>query len=263
MRARDPQASTSETTRGSFRVLGARVDAVTPQSVIESIESAISAQAKTYLVFSTVSSILHARDDDALFTAMEEAGTVTPDGMPLVWLGRRRSTVGLDRVYGPDLMTEFLGRRPGAVRHFFYGGAPGVAEQMAARLLRRWPDLEVAGTLCPDIGSGSEFRAEDVDAINAAQADVVWVGLGHPKQELWMHAHRHALEAPVLAGVGAAFDYLSGAKKEAPRWLKRSGLQWIHRLLSEPRRLWRRYLLGNSKFVFLLARESLTSRGAS
>lgn len=263
MRARDLEVSTSESSRSRFRVLGVRVDAVTPQSVISCIESTIAAQAKTYLVFSTVSSILNARDDDRMFSAMEEAGTVTPDGMPLVWLGRRRSDADIDRVYGPDLMTEFLGKNPGSVRHFFYGGAPGVAEEMSSRLRRRWPDLVVAGTLCPEVATGSEFLERDVDVINAAAPDVVWVGLGHPKQERWMHTHREAIDAPVLAGVGAAFDYLSGRKSEAPSWVKRSSLQWMHRLVSEPRRLWRRYLVGNSKFVFLLARESLTSRGAS
>ncbi|MDQ3986527.1 MAG: WecB/TagA/CpsF family glycosyltransferase [Actinomycetota bacterium] len=263
MRARDPKASSDEETKGRFRVLGVRVDAVTPQSVIESLESAIAAQAKTYAVFSTVSSILNAREDDRMFSAIENAGIVTPDGMPLVWLGRRRSDVGIDRVYGPDLMTEFCGKNPGSLRHFFYGGAPGVAEEMIARLRGRWPELVVAGTLCPVVDTGSEFLEKDVDTINAAAPDVVWVGLGHPKQERWMHTHRDAINAPVLAGVGAAFDYLSGRKPEAPRWLKRSGLQWVHRLVSEPRRLWRRYLIGNSRFVLLLGRESLTSRGVS
>ena len=263
MTARDLDTSTSRGRGTRFRVLGVRVDAVTPQSVIESLESAISAQAKTYVVFSTVSSILNAREDDRMFSAIEHAGIVTPDGMPLVWLGRRRSSTGIDRVYGPDLMTEFVGKDPGSLRHFFYGGAPGVAEEMAARLRRRWPELVVAGTLCPDVATGTELLEKDVDTINAAAPDVVWVGLGHPKQERWMQTHREAIDAPVLAGVGAAFDYLSGRKPEAPQWVKRSGLQWVHRLLTEPRRLWRRYLVGNSKFLFLLAREGLSSRGVS
>jgi N-acetylglucosaminyldiphosphoundecaprenol N-acetyl-beta-D-mannosaminyltransferase len=263
MTARHLKTSVGRSGDSRFRVLGVRVDAVTPQSVIESLESAIAAQAKTYVVFSTVSSILNARDDAGMFAAIEDAGTVTPDGMPLVWLGRRRSRADIDRVYGPDFMTEFIGKDPGSLRHFFYGGAPGVADEMAARLRRRWPKLVVAGTLCPDVPTGTEFLKKDVDIINAATPDVVWVGLGHPKQERWMHTHRDAIDAPVLTGVGAAFDFLSGRKAEAPRWVKRSGLQWVHRLLSEPRRLWRRYLVGNSKFVYLLARENLTSRGVS
>ncbi len=244
-----------------FGVLGVRVDAVTPDSVVAAVESAIATKAKSYVVFSTVSSILSARDDVRVADAISRATIVTPDGMPLVWLGRRAARGSVERVYGPDLMLSLIEATGPRLRHFFYGGAPGVAHAMAARLKRRFPDLVVAGTHCPDVADGTELLDDDVALINAARPDVVWVGLGHPKQELWMATHRAALDAPVLMGVGAAFDFHAGRKKEAPEWMKRSGLQWVHRLASEPRRLWRRYLVGNARFVYLLARER--GRGAA
>ena len=243
-----------------FEVLGVRVDAVTPSEVVAAVETAIEAKAKSYVVFSTVSSILSARDDAQVNEVMEGATVVAPDGMPLVWLGRRGGA-DVERVYGPDFMLELFEVTGSRLRHFFYGGAPGVAEEMAARLRERFPGLVVAGTHCPQVGDGTQVMGDDVELINASRADVVWVGLGHPKQELWMQRHRAALDAPVLAGVGAAFDFHSGRKKEAPEWVKRSGLQWLHRLASEPRRLWRRYLVGNTRFVSLLAKERLAALG--
>lgn len=242
-----------------FDVLGVRVDAVTPRAVVAAVEKAIETQAKTYVVFSTVSSILSARDDDRVNDAMEDASVVAPDGMPLVWLGRKAKR-SVERVYGPDFMLELMAATGPRLRHFFYGGAPGVADEMAARLRERFPDLVVAGTHSPAVVNGAQVLEDDVALVNAARPDVVWVGLGHPKQELWMQTHRALLDAPVLAGVGAAFDFHSGRKKEAPRWVKRSGLQWLHRLASDPRRLWRRYLVGNTRFVALLARESFSWR---
>jgi N-acetylglucosaminyldiphosphoundecaprenol N-acetyl-beta-D-mannosaminyltransferase len=241
--------------RKSFDVLGVRVDAVTPASVVSAVGAAIEAKAKSYVVFCTVSSILSARDDARVKDALDSADVVTPDGMPLVWLGRRAGHGDTDRVYGPDFMLEVFAGADPSLRHFFYGGAPGVADEMAARLQERFPGLVVAGTHCPDVRDGRDLLEDDVALINAARPDVVWVGLGHPKQELWMRTHRAALDAPVLAGVGAAFDFHAGRKKEAPEWVKRSGLQWVHRLACEPRRLWRRYLVGNTRFVALLARE--------
>ena len=251
MGAVDVEAATKR-----FDVLDVRVDAVTPAGVVAAVESAIEAKAKSYVVFSTVSSILSARDDARVDAAMEDAAVVAPDGMPLVWLGRRGAgREHVDRVYGPDFMLTLFEATGSRLRHFFYGGAPGVAEEMADRLRARFPGLAVAGMHCPQVGDGTELLPDDVELINAARPDVVWVGLGHPKQELWMRTHRAALDAPVLAGVGAAFDFHAGRKKEAPAWVKRSGLQWLHRLASEPRRLWRRYLVGNARFLYLLALE--------
>lgn len=239
----------------SFTLLGQRVDALTMATARQALISAVGTRSKTYFTFCTVSSVLAAKDDPRVRSAFEDAGLVTPDGMPLVWMGRRHGR-DIERVYGPDFMLEILSQEK-SLRHFFYGGEPGVVEELANRLSDRFPHLVIAGVLSPGFLSGCDIVPEHVDIINASDADVVWVGLGHPKQELWMQTHRESLEAPVLAGVGAAFDFLSGRKKEAPKWVQRAGLQWAQRLASDPVRLWRRYLLGNARFLLLVVREQL------
>lgn len=243
-----------------FRVLGVRVDALTMESALRFAERAVSERRRGYLVFCTVSSVLTAIDEPAVRAAIEEAGLVTPDGMPLVWLGKRATDTQVERVYGPDFLRAVF-ERDTPLRHYFYGGAPGVAEEVGRVLTADRPHHTVAGAVSPPMGlSGETVDRDAVEAINAARPDVVWVGLGHPKQELWMRTMAPHLEAPVLAGVGAAFDFVAGRTKEAPAWMKKAGLQWLHRLLSEPRRLWRRYLVGNSRFVWLLLRERLARR---
>jgi N-acetylglucosaminyldiphosphoundecaprenol N-acetyl-beta-D-mannosaminyltransferase len=172
-----------------------------------------------------------------------ESGLTTPDGMSIVWLLKFHGYRNVSRVYGADLMLEVCRiSEDKRWRHFFYGGAPGVADALADRLLARFPKLQIAGKYSPP------FRpltvAEDIDVrqrIAASHADIVWVGISSPKQEQWMAEHIGKLSAPVLIGVGAAFDFLSGRKRQAPRWVQRSGLEWLFRLATEPGRLWRRY----------------------
>ena len=238
-----------------FDVLGVRVDAIAMDEAVATLEDLVRARGKGYFVFCTVSSILSAREDPSVARALADATVVTPDGMPLVWLGRRSVDGSVERVYGPDFLRAVFERTTG-LRHFLYGGAPGVAERVEAALARDYPESIVVGTFSPPMGlQAGGIDEEGAAAIRAARPDVVWVGLGHPKQELWMHTMSDHLDVPVLAGVGAAFDFVSGAKKEAPLWMRRSGLQWLHRLSSEPRRLWRRYVLGNLRFLWLLVRE--------
>lgn len=244
----------------TYRVLNATIHALTLASTTEILREAVDRQAKTYVVFCTVSSVLSARDDPGVQSALDEATLVTPDGMPLVWLGKRAG-MDTERVYGPDLMLEVFERLGGSVSHYFYGGAPGIPDEMVRRMQERFPRLQVAGLCSPPRGLTTGQPDEDgVARIESAQPDFVWVGLGHPKQELWMQTNRPLLSAPVLAGVGAAFDFFAGVKKEAPRWMRSAGLQWAHRLASEPTRLWKRYLVGNSRFLALLAAESLKKR---
>jgi N-acetylglucosaminyldiphosphoundecaprenol N-acetyl-beta-D-mannosaminyltransferase len=184
------------------------------------------------------------------------AGLVTPDGMPLVWLARAAG-YRVDRVYGPDLMLAVCAASvERGYRHFFYGGGPGVAPRLANRLSARFPGLIIAGTYTPPFGSVTS-PADDaiVATINEAAPDIVWVGLSTPRQERWMAAHVDRLTAPVLVGVGAAFDFHAGLKRQAPRWMQRSGLEWSFRLATEPRRLWRRYLQNNPAFVWQVAHQ--------
>jgi N-acetylglucosaminyldiphosphoundecaprenol N-acetyl-beta-D-mannosaminyltransferase len=182
--------------------------------------------------------------------------------MPLVWLSRLQGFHHVERVYGPDLMLALCERLAAkGYRHFFYGGAEGVPEQLASVLQKRFPGLQVAGTFSPPFRSLTADEDDRiVQMINAAAPDIVWVGLSTPKQERWMAGHRERLTAPVLIGVGAAFDFLTGRKPQAPRWMQRAGLEWLFRLLTEPRRLWRRYLINNPLFVALVVLQALGVR---
>jgi N-acetylglucosaminyldiphosphoundecaprenol N-acetyl-beta-D-mannosaminyltransferase len=171
--------------------------------------------------------------------------------MPLVWLLKSAGHGGAERVCGPDLMLRVIedGCRRG-YRHFLYGSRPETLRRLEANLVRRFPALRLVGSYSPPFAPFTADEEERTRAmINASGADIVWVGLGAPKQERWMAANRAFLEAPVLAGVGAAFDFHAGTVRQAPGVLQRSGLEWFFRLCTEPRRLWRRYLTTNPRFV--------------
>ena len=245
----------SERTR--FDVLGVEIDAVTTASTIARLSTLLEKGSSGYVVFCTVSTVLSARDDRRVRAALAGASIVTPDGMPLVWLGKKAANQPIERVYGPDFMLDVFASTAGRFSHFFYGGHDGVASEMVARLTERFPDLRVAGYLEPAMDLAIDDASPDLSVIEASGADLVWVGLGHPKQELWMQRHCERLSSSALLGVGAAFDFHAGRKKEAPRWMKRRGLQWLHRLAKEPRRLWRRYVWGNTRFLGLLVAEKL------
>jgi N-acetylglucosaminyldiphosphoundecaprenol N-acetyl-beta-D-mannosaminyltransferase len=197
--------------------------------------------------------------DSTLRQIHNRAGMVTPDGMPLVWVGRwyRRK---MERVCGPDLLPAICAASRGWT-HYLYGGGPGVPELLAQRLTDRHRGLTIAGAYSPPFRELSPEEDEDiVRRINDANPDIVWVGLGTPKQEQWMASHRARLNAPVLVGVGAAFDFHAGVKRQAPRWLRHSGFEWCFRLATEPRRLWKRYLRNNPLFVYQLALQLIGDR---
>lgn len=236
----------------TFNVLGVRVSAIDIPRALEVIEGWIARRERRYVCVTGVHGVMESHRDPELRRIHNAAGLVTPDGMPLVWLARLRGHRGVTRVYGPDLLLA-VGERTASkgTRHFFFGGAPGVPERLAERLTARFPGLVVAGTFSPPFHEPD--AAEDaviVARINEARPDVVWVGFGTPKQERWMAAHRDRLEAPVLLGVGAAFDFHAGLKRQAPVWIQHSGFEWLFRLATEPRRLWKRYLVNNPKFIF-------------
>ena len=207
--------------------------------------------------FCTAHSVAEASKSVALRTAFNADDSVnTTDGMPLVWVGRLKKH-RVERVYGPDVMLAVLDRgREKGYRHYFYGGAPDIAELLATRMRARFPGLNVVGVESPPFRSlSAEESAEVVARINAASPDCVWVGLGAPKQEIWVHEYRRALHAAALLAVGAAFDFNSGVRRQAPGWMQRAGLEWFFRLMSEPRRLWRRYTLTNLTFLSVLLAE--------
>jgi N-acetylglucosaminyldiphosphoundecaprenol N-acetyl-beta-D-mannosaminyltransferase len=194
-----------------------------------------------------------------LRTIYNASGLTTPDGMPLVWLAHLKGYSDVSRVYGPDLMLALCEHSiERGYAHYFYGGSSTTLEQLVANLTHHFPGLKIAGIDSPPYRPLTpDEDAKIVDKINAANPDILWVGLGAPKQERWMAAHIDRLCAPALIGVGAAFDFHAGLKPQAPRWMQQSGLEWFFRLINEPRRLWRRYLTDNPLFVALVLLQML------
>jgi N-acetylglucosaminyldiphosphoundecaprenol N-acetyl-beta-D-mannosaminyltransferase len=245
-----------------YPVIGVGVSELTLARARDLIVGAKGTPRRGYVCCATAHGLVEADRDPALRRAFNGSWLTTPDGMPLVWL----APAGVERVYGPDLMLAVCdaGRAAG-LTHYFFGGAPGVAEELAARLTARFPGLQVAGCHTPPF---RELTAAELSAWRAEIArlrpDVIWVGLGTPKQERFMAEQWQTLDAGVLIGVGAAFDFHSGRVPQAPRWMQRTGLEWLFRLATEPRRLAGRYLVNNPAFVLAVLAEKtgLRRRGA-
>jgi N-acetylglucosaminyldiphosphoundecaprenol N-acetyl-beta-D-mannosaminyltransferase len=229
------------TPRGN--ILGVRVSAIDMPQALAVLEGWIERREPNYVCVTPAHGVMDARADPALLRIFNASGLTTPDGMAIVWLLRAQGFRGVQRVYGPDLLLAACGHGLArGWRHFFYGGAPGVAGELTARLKARFPGLLVAGTYAPPFRELTPDEERGLrEQVLAARPDVLWVGLSTPKQERWMAAHVDSLGVPALVGVGAAFDFLSGRKPQAPRWVQRAGLEWLFRLATEPRRLWRRY----------------------
>lgn len=247
---------------GRVNILGVGISPLTRAKALATIEDWIARDERQYVCVSGIHGVMESQRDGRLRAIHNAAGMVTPDGMPLVWLSRLKGFDHVERVYGPDLLLDCCTRSvTTGYRHFFYGGGAGVAERLIERLQARFPGLQVVGGYSPPFRSLSpEEDAEEVRLINAARPDVVWVGLSTPKQERWMWEHRDRLTAPVLVGVGAAFDFHAGLKRQASPWMQRNGLEWLFRLWEEPRRLWRRYLRNNPLFVWHIVLQSLRVR---
>ncbi len=236
-------------------ILGVGVSAVNMDQALNRIDGWIKARDRDYVCVCPVHSIMECRRSAELRSIFNRAGMVTPDGMPVVWVAHMKGFAAVSRVYGPDLMLAELGVSAArGHRHFFYGGGAGVAEKLADAMRRRFAGLDVAGIFEPPFGTLDELcTPQAAELINKARPDVVWIGLSSPKQDRWMARMRPQLDAPVLIGVGAAFDFLSGTVRQAPRWMQRSGLEWLFRLATDPGRLWRRYVIDNPWFVWDVA----------
>ena len=242
-------------------ILGVKVSAVNLQSAAEEIEGWIKTGHKAYVCVAPVSTLVDCQRDRAYRDVVNGADLVTPDGMPVVWLARAQRQPQVRRTYGPDLMTLLCGRPD--LRHYFFGGTPETLERLSCRLNKDFPGIAIAGMASPPFRPQAHVEeAEVIAVVNSAKPDIVWVGLGSPKQDFWMKLNRGQIQAPVLIGVGAAFDFLAGVKPQAPVWMQRSGFEWLFRLACEPGRLWKRYLIGNSLFIFYLLKSTLTRRTA-
>lgn len=246
---------------GSRNIVGTRVDATSYADATDRIAGWAKDADSRVVCIANVHGVMEGHDDPGFQAQMRAADLVTPDGMPLVWALKLLGVKDATRVYGPDLMPELCARaeRDG-IPIGLYGGSPDTLERLQAALEQRYPRLCIAYAESPPFRPPSaDEDAATVDVIAASGARILFVGLGCPKQERWMAEHRGRVPA-VMVGVGAAFDFLAGRKPQAPRWMMRAGLEWLFRLATEPRRLWRRYARHNPRFVALLARQLLTGR---
>jgi N-acetylglucosaminyldiphosphoundecaprenol N-acetyl-beta-D-mannosaminyltransferase len=229
------------------------VDAQTFDHALDTLQQwAADTDGRRYVSTCTVYTMMRALEDERILTALKSADMVTADGLPLTWLHKLQGKQPAERVYGPDVTLELCKRTASDpnITHYFFGGLPGVPELLVAELERRFPGIHIAGAYSPPVENvGSAPNPAMVELLNAAKPSIIWVGLGSPKQDLWMHLYRPALDAPLLIAVGAAFDFIGGTKQQAPVWMRRSGLEWLFRLLQEPGRLWERYLVYNTRFV--------------
>lgn len=233
------------------------------EQVVDWMEEMVAAGARGYVTAAAVNLVMSAREDPEAMAAVLGATLAVPDGQPLVWALRALGHPGATRVYGPDLMLRFCARAAASgTPIYLYGGrTPEALELLEARLRARLPGLRIAGGFSPPfrpLTAEEEQRA--IAEINSSGAAVVWVGTGQPKQEKWMHHMRPHLTAPLLVGVGAAFDFHAGLVPQAPAWMQRSGLEWVYRLAREPRRLWRRYARYNPRFIAGFLRQYLRER---
>ncbi len=240
-------------------VLGVGISVLNLQSALAAIVEAVKMRRKGYICVTGVHGVMEAQDDANFKSILNDAFLCTPDGMPMVWAGKLNGHRGMRRVYGPDLMLDVCAwSEKSGCKHFFYGGADGVAELLAQKLKAKFPKLEIVGTFTPPFRPlNSDEEKKLAEQIRAAQPDILWVGLSTPKQEKFMAEYLLKLDVTLMVGVGAAFDFHSGRVKQAPRWMQRSGLEWFYRLCSEPRRLAKRYFRNNPLFILKFSAQLL------
>lgn len=232
-------------------ILGVGVTPVNLRQTVDILEQWRDEGRREYVLCTSVHGLVEAQRDPEIRNALNRSGLTTEDGMPLVWWCQRSGYANAGRVSGTDLLMAMCERAvQTGHRHYFYGGSPEVVELLVSRLQQRFPGLIVAGYQSPPFRPLTpEEDAADIRAINESRPDYVWVGLGMPKQDKWITQHVGKIQAAALLGIGAAFDFAAGIKPRAPLWMQHSGLEWLFRLVTEPRRLAHRYLVYNSIFV--------------
>jgi len=232
----------TEIDRGN--ILGVKISALNLDLAVTAIDELCASETSHYVCVTSAHGLVECWYNPEFRPIFNNSGLTTPDGMSIVWLLRAMGYDEVSRVYGPDLLLRICEHSINkGYKHFFYGGAPGVPEKLAQCLIEQYPGLKIVGTYSPPFRELTADEDRDiVNQINETNADFVWVGLGTPKQEIWMDGHVNQLNTAVLIGVGAAFDFISGTKNQAPKWIQGSGLEWLFRLATEPRRLWKRYI---------------------
>ena len=245
-------------------VLGVKVEALDMPRALDRIHEALADGSKGYVCMAGVHGVMEAQRSQAVMCAFRDSFMNLPDGMPTVWVGRRQGFTGMSRVAGPDVMLEvFRNRRFANYSHFFYGGKPGVAEQLAANLKRRFPWVRIAGTYTPPFRDLNEQEEHELTAmVRHAKSSIIWVGISSPRQELFMHRYLPLLDTTLMFGVGAAFDFHTGRIRDCAGWIKRAGLQWLHRLMQDPKHLLWRYARNNPAFLWRIAVQLLREDAA-
>jgi N-acetylglucosaminyldiphosphoundecaprenol N-acetyl-beta-D-mannosaminyltransferase len=245
----------ADETRPYANVLGVQVEALDMERAVARVGDALSEHRKGYVCLIGVHGTMEAQRNPGLAAAYAGSMMTVPDGMPTVWVGHWQGHRCMQRVAGPDLMLEIFRRKEFAgYTHFLYGGKEGIAEELSASFKRRFPWAHIVGTCTPPFRELSHDEEEDLIAtIRELKPDIIWVGISTPKQEQFMSRYLPRLETRLMFGVGAAFDFHTGRIQDCAEWIKRAGLQWLHRLMQDPRHLWRRYLRNNPAFLWRIA----------
>jgi N-acetylglucosaminyldiphosphoundecaprenol N-acetyl-beta-D-mannosaminyltransferase len=245
-----------------FYILEVKISAINMDEVCSVVEDAILKRRKIYICVCPVSTIMECKRSERVLASVNAADLATPDGMPVVLIGKMQGYKNIRRVYGPDLMQQICGiSGKNGYKNYLYGSSTEVLLKLKENLNRKYPDLIISGIFSPPFRQLTKEEDDKiVEEVNNINPDIVWVGLGSPKQDLWMYEHRQRINAPVMIGVGAAFDFLAGTKPQAPRWMRGAGFEWFFRLITEPKRLWRRYLINNLLFIWYVAVDLLKKR---
>jgi N-acetylglucosaminyldiphosphoundecaprenol N-acetyl-beta-D-mannosaminyltransferase len=244
-------------------VLGVQIEALDMPRALARIHEALMTNRRGYVCMAGAHGIMEAQRSTAVRCAFRDSLMNLPDGMPTVWAGRSQGFTGMRRVAGPDVMLQvFSSRQFAKYSHFFYGGKPGVAEELASEMKRRFPWVRVSGTYTPPFRDlNDEEESELIGMVRRAKPSIIWVGISSPRQEMFMRRYLPRLDTCLMFGVGAAFDFHTGRIKDCSEWIKRAGLQWLHRLLQDPRHLLWRYARNNPAFLWRIAVQLLTAHG--
>ncbi len=248
--------------RPAAHVLGVSVDAIDMAGALKRVDGILRSSCKGYVCVAGVHGVMEAQRSSTLRDAYAASEMTIPDGMPLTWVGHMQGHPNMERVTGPDLMLEIFRRKQFAhVTHFFYGGREGIADELRVRMRARFPWTRIVGTYTPPFRELSDTEtAEFAATIAVLQPDIIWIGISCPRQEVFMARHLPQLNTKLMFGVGAAFDYHTGHIRDCADWIKRAGLQWLHRLLQDPKRLWRRYLRNNPAFIWHITKQIMRER---
>ena len=242
-----------------FNIINVNVSITSLLDIVQVTAGWLRTNRKAYITVTGVHGIIESYFDEKVRKAHNEACMSVPDGMPLVWIGKLKGHKEIERCYGPDLMLAVMKDSvEKGYKHFFYGGAEGVAQQLKAVMEEKYPGVNIAGTYTPPFRPLNDYEEKELkNIVSELKPDIFWVGLSTPKQELFMHEYINKIDAKLMIGVGAAFDFHTGRVKQAPKWIQKIVMEWFFRLCMEPRRLWKRYLRNNPLFIILVIMQFL------